>query len=309
MINKLLNKVLSLRINQLIQKNEYGVSLVNLPIFDLDEVCNDISTSKLVEVFIIGSRDDFSCYLDNITNANISFHYSVEEAEESRNNGNENIFRIIIIRRNDIQKMTSLEWFNKITMDVIYRLCCDYVKNNLSVNTFITSFLVALTKYDLKRLLNYEEVINFLDQMYSCETDKLQKYIDENLYKLYLCSDSHLSECSSVDAIKSRLKDNKKVINSISDLDKKERQNINNYASANPGNITPRLIIDFYKSKQKNILKNIDLEEAMQCLSAKKSSEPGPRQKYVKMSPTAFAAKLVFDNKDNNIKKLIDIVP
>ena len=51
----------------------------------------------------------------------IGFFYTVEEAEISRNTGDESVFRILIIKRQDIEKISSLRWFEEIDMTGTYK--------------------------------------------------------------------------------------------------------------------------------------------------------------------------------------------
>ena len=309
-MNDLLNIIISNKINKLVEDDEYGILVSNLPSINISKLCQNIDTTKKELCFyVIGADQQLIDELSLINIPRVSISFSVEEAENSRNDGDESKFRIIVLKRNDIQKVSSLEWFNKITMSDVYKLSCDFVDSHLiTTNAFIKAFLKALKSSDIKRILNFEDVIQFLDNMRKCNETELQNYIQNNITSLGLCSDEKIIEQIDSDKIKARLRDNKRILNIFGDLDKKERSQLNKYASDNPNDDTPKYILEYYQSKDKSILKQIDYEKALLCLKVSKSGPTTARTKEEKLSPTAFGAKLVFDDKINDISAHLDHV-
>ncbi len=310
MIN-LINNVLANSINELISADEYGVLISNLSRLDVLYLANELNhDKKKISFYLIGVDESEHANYEFIANDNISISFSVEDAENDRNNGDESIFRVIVIKGNDIQKTSSLEWFNKITLDDVYRLSCKYVYENLkTTNSFISSFISAIKSNDIKRVLNFEDTISFLEKLLNCNENELPTYIEKNLYLLGMCSDRNITVINSTEKIKSRLKDNKVLVNIISDLEKAERISLNRYANDNPSDDTPKLILEFYKRKDKNILAKIDFEKASLCFKkASSSGGSGKKPRYDKISPTAFGAKMVFDNQIDKIKNYLNTV-
>ncbi len=309
MIN-LINNVLANSINKLISADEYGVLISNLPRLDILYLANELNhDKKKISFYLIGVDESERANYESIANDNINISFSVEAAENDRNNGDESIFRVIVIKRNDIQKTSSLEWFNKITLDDVYRLSCKYVNENLkTTNSFIRFFISAIKSNDVKRVLNFEDAIVFLERLLNCNDNELPTYIEKNLYLLGMCSDRNLTVINSTEKIKSRLKENKTLVNTISDLEKAERISLNRYANDNPSDDTPKLILEFYKNKDKNLLARIDFEKASLCFKKVSSSGgSGKKPKYDKISPTAFGAKMVFDNQIDKIKDYLKV--
>lgn len=307
---KLLNKIVSNQINKMIDQDEYGILIANLPSLDVNELCEFINLDKKkISFFIIGAEDNLQNSILSKKKEKIDISFSVEEAEESRNSGDDSVFRIIVLKRNDIQKVSSLEWFNKITMSDLYKYCCQFVNDSMpSTNAFIKAFVNSLKQSDLKRVLNFEDVIDFLDGLYNANEKELQNYIVKNLYKLGFAYDNSITTIVDTTKLKQRLKDNKSLVNNIGDLDKNKRLAINKYAEENPLDDTPKFILDYYKFKNKNILSKIDYEKAILCL--KKSGKVGgaSRNKAEKYNPTAFASKIVFDDKINEISEMLSKV-
>ena len=97
MKNKLLTRVVTRLINEYADASEYGVSLITIPDFDYPQFAAELDTSRSVQLFFLGfskqQEQELTATLPN-RGANISYAYTVEEAEQSRNSGDENVFRI-----------------------------------------------------------------------------------------------------------------------------------------------------------------------------------------------------------------------
>ena len=94
-----------------------------------------------------------------------------------------------------------------------------------------------------------------------------------------------------------RIKRNHSIIERISNLEQTERQSITNYyAKASSNRDIPRLILGYYKSKNIELLKKMDLEDVESCLKAvkeKPNTPPKPR-KTPTIKPTAFCSSTRF---------------
>ena len=106
MSNKLLTKVLTAMVNEYAQPDNYGVSLITIPDFDYSEFAKGlISADRRIEIFFLGFSKEKSEELNNSLPSNderISYGFSVEEAETSRNSGDENIFRVFVINQHEV---------------------------------------------------------------------------------------------------------------------------------------------------------------------------------------------------------------
>lgn len=84
-------------------------------------------------------------------NDNINLYYTVEEAEISRNTGDESIFRILVIKRQDIEKISSLRWFEEIDMTETYKAICNYtIKHIKAKNSTIINLIKALKRKSIE---------------------------------------------------------------------------------------------------------------------------------------------------------------
>ena len=131
----LLTKVLIEQVNTKAASEEYGISIVNIPDFDYKAFVNGLSSSRHISIFFLGFSETQSksliAELPEKTEA-ISYAFTAEEAELSRNSGDESVFRILIIKRTEMEKISSLRWFPELTLEAIYKASCKYAKKKLA---------------------------------------------------------------------------------------------------------------------------------------------------------------------------------
>ena len=313
MSKALLTNVVVKLVNKYASSQEYGVSLVTIPDFDYSEFAKNIKSERKTEIFFLGfSKDvetDIRKTLDDLENVEYSFN--VEDAEESRNNGDESIFRVLIIKRAEIEKISSLRWFPEISLEKVYTQSCDYVKKALKdTNAVIESLIQALRSKPVRSLLSFERVLDYLELLVNSPSDELPDAVRNNYYKLGLLADkSIVSKNPDKNAFVARIKKNHSIVERISNLEQAERQSITNYyAKAAVDKNIPRLILNYYKTKNISLLKDMDLEDVESCLKAvKEKPETPPRKvKNPVIKPTAIAAQLVFDDQTDRIDELLD---
>lgn len=311
--NELLTGVLTELINKK-ASNEYGVALINIPDFDYAELVNKLTSKKTIEIFFLGFADsaeqELGCSLPK--NERVKYSFTVEAAEESRNSGDESIFRILIIKRADLQKLSSLRWFPEITLEDVYKKSCSYVRNKLSSsNTFIDSLLMALRNKQIRTLLSFERVIDYLQLLCSTPEEALTSAIKEGYYKLGLCADRNIdSNNPSKDELISRIKKNHKLVERISNLEQAERQSITSYYAKQSGDKSiASLILSFYKTKQLELLSKMELESVEECLKAAKkpraTANGSTGRAATKINPTALAAQLIFEDNQQQVAEAL----
>ena len=131
MSKHLLTDVITDLVNEYSNANEYGVSLITIPDFDYAQFAQGLSSHRKSELYFLGfsaeQKASLMASLPNLGEA-VKYSYTVEEAEISRNSGNEEIFRVLVIKRAEIEKISSLRWFPEITLEKVYTKSCDYVK-------------------------------------------------------------------------------------------------------------------------------------------------------------------------------------
>lgn len=314
MSKKLLTQVVATLINEYAAAKEYGVSLVTIPDFDYVRLAHELDTSRSVQLFFLGfSKQQEKELIDALPDKgdSVSYAFTVEQAEQSRNSGDENVFRILIIKRSEIEKVSSLRWFPEITLEKVYTKSCDIVKEELSeTNSVIDALIKALRCKPVRSILSFERVLSYLELLLKTEDKMLPSAIKENYYKLGLCADKSIdSKNPTKDDFVARIRRNHAIIEKIGNLEQAERQSITNYYSKdNVNKEMPRLILKYYKSRNIELLKLMDLDDVEKCLRAvkKSNSKHAPTKiKGSRVKPTALAAQLMFDNNSEQINDVL----
>lgn len=308
----LLTDVVVNLVNRYASLQEYGVSVVNVPDFNYAEFVSKLSDKKKVAIFFLGFSDEGTSKLNDSLpiKQGVSYSFSVEDAEVSRNTGDESVFRILIIKRAELEKISSLRWFPEIGLEKVYIQSCDYVKKELkNTNSIIEALIQALRCKPIRSLLSFERVLDYLEILVSTPADKLPDAVRENYYKLGLLADkSIVSKNPGKDDFVARIKRNHAILERISNLEQAERQSITNYyAKASTNKDIPRLILSYYKTKNVELLREMDIEEVESCLKAVKERPDNPkRPKTPVVKPTALAAQIVFDGNTDKIDNVLE---
>ena len=101
MAARLLTQVVTRIVNNKEKAGAYGVSILNLPHFDYAEFVRKLKGDKGKQVFFLGFTYEDENSLKGLLPIieNVSYSFSIEDAEESRNSGNEDIFRVLVIKQ------------------------------------------------------------------------------------------------------------------------------------------------------------------------------------------------------------------
>lgn len=313
MTGDLLTNVIVETISKYAASKEYGISLVNIPHFDYVEMAKKIKSEKKMEIFFLGFDEKiiYELHSNLPEKDDVKYSFSIEEAEESRNNGDENVFRILIIKRTELEKISSLRWFPEVSLESVYTKCCDYVKKELrDTNTVIEALLQALRCKTVRGILSFERVIDYLQILMTASSDTLPNDIRENFYKLGLLSDKDVvSNRPDKASFVNRIKRNHQVVERISNLEQAERQSITNYYAKKSANTEiPGLILNYYKTKDIELLKKMELEKVEECLKAvkEKKTKNAKTPKIPTVKSTALAAQLVFEGDTDKVETAIE---
>lgn len=312
MQNDLLTQVLTDLVSKKESANEYGVSILNIPEFDYADFVNNLAPSRGVEFFFLGfSSDSEKKMLKQLPNkGDFTYSFSIEQAEESRNSGDESHFRIFVIRRAEIEKLSSLRWFPEITVDMVYNQSCDYVLSELKdTNSVIDALIKGLKRKAVRNVLGFERVIDYLNCLLHANPDELTTVIKSDFYKLGLVNDKNIDQGNpSTDEIVSRIKHNHEIVEKIGNLEQAERQSITNYYASGTGDRKiPRLILQYYSKKNAELLGKMELTQVEDCLKVakKKPDKPKPQKKTTTAKPTALASQLIFDDNPQQIDEVL----
>lgn len=312
MQNDLLTQVITNLVNKKESANEYGVSILNIPEFDYVDFVNNLSPSRNVEIFFLGFSKESEEELINQLPSKDKFVYSfsIEQAEESRNSGDESSFRIFVIRRAEIEKLSSLRWFPEITVDMVYNQSCDYALTKLKdTNAVIEALIKGLKRKAVRNILGFERVMDYLNCLTKANPDELIATIKFDFYKLGLLRDKSIDQGNpSTDEIVSRIKHNHEIVEKIGNLEQAERQSITNYYASGTGDKKiPRLILQYYSKKNAELLGKMDLSQVEECLKAakKKPDKPKTPKKSTTAKPTALASQLIFEDNPQQIEDIL----
>lgn len=315
MNNDILTNVVTDLVNKYAVSQEYGISLVNIPDYNYNSFISKLTNKKKIEVFFLGFSNTYEEALKESLPcvSHVNYSFSVEDAEASRNSGDENIFRVLILKRIELEKISSLRWFPEVGLETVYTKSCDYIKRELkNSNVVIEALIQALRCKPIRSLLSFERVIDYLEILFLASESLSPEIIKNNFYKLGLLSDRNITNNNpEKNDFVNRIKRNHAVVERISNLEQKERQSITNYyAKSTIDNNVPKLILSYYKTKNIEILKSLDLEEVEACLKAVKErpiKPPKPNRKS-EVEPTEFAIDLVFDEKTDIIDDILNTI-
>lgn len=285
------------------QGNGFGVSIVNLPDIDVELFLDRVQKYRRLELFFLGCeaqkitsiRDAVSPY------EGINVFFSVEEAEDSRNLGAENVFRIHFIKNTEMEKLSSLRWYDEIDMESVYKKCCRLTAARLAQTNDTTSNLLhALARRDVRASLNFEHVLDYLESLINATGAELPHRISSELYRLGLLSDAGFGVGSpDIDQLRESIKKNHGVVRRLASLEQKERQNIANYLSQNPDKQVVRLILDYYQRPRLELLKKMELSDIENCLKTAVSPvRPSGQPRRHGHRPTAAASEMIFDGQE-----------
>lgn len=186
MAAKLLTQVVTRIVNNKEKAGAYGVSILNLPHFEYAEFVQNLKGDKGKQVFFLGFTYEDENSLKGILPIieNVSYSFSIEDAEESRNSGNEDIFRVLVIKRAEIEKLSSLRWFHEVTVDMVYNQSCQYVLDELKeTNSVINSLIHALKRKSIRDVLGFERVLEYLQELMYAPLEDLPNRIKDSYYK------------------------------------------------------------------------------------------------------------------------------
>lgn len=314
-MQELLTRVIIQEVMEREKADSFGVSIVNLPELNFVQLAQNVKQVKQIEFYFLGFQDEQLNRLQPMLPVieGISYFYTVEDAENSRNTGAENVFRIHIIKNQELEKISSLRWYDAIGMDRVYKDSCKYVGNHLpQSNETITNLLRALKRQDIRGLLNFERVLCYLEALLNTPCQHLPQAVSENLYMLGLLSNEGFGVgAPTVDSLRAEIKRNHALTRRIGSLEQKERQNITNYASEHPEDGLTRLILKYYRTKDIELLREMNVDAVEKCLrnaASPSGKQPRREPKGATLNATTAAAQLIFDKAMNQIGEIINKV-
>lgn len=319
MIN-LLTESISQLVNEKSEQNEYGVSIINLPDFDYALLAEHLSCSRQVELYFLGFTYERSSQIEKTISKRdgLQLFFNVEKAEESRNTGDENTFRVLVVKRQETEKLSSLRWFPEITLESVYTKSCkialDKLKNS---NKVINDLITAIKRKAVRDILGFERVVEYLDCLVSSTPETLPTVMKAKYYCLGLFSDKDIDQgTSSIDNFVKSIRANHNLVERICNLEQSERQSLVNYAANNTDDANRQItqsILKYYRTKDIRLLSGMERSSVENCLKAAKSkptdsTTPKPKKKSSKVNSTTAASQLIFEDDIEAISDILESV-
>lgn len=311
MANILTEVITSIANERIQQTNRFGMSIVNLPEIYIQYFVENIIIRSRVELFFLGYGKEKNKEIEDTIKFKdgINMFFTVEEAEDSRNAGKDDVFRIHFIKNSELEKISSLKWYEPINVDLVYKRCCKYAQKKLAgSNETIKALLQVLGRQDIRAILNFERVLEYLNSLLDTAASDLPTEVEQQIYRLgLLMNPGFCTGNQGFDKIKDSIKQNYDTVRRISTLEKKDRQNIAVYSSKNPDNETVRLILEYYSTPSIALLKKMALSNVQECLKAVANSGKTPlKKKKTGNNPVSAAASLMFEEKDELLEKFVE---
>lgn len=310
MTNILSDVLVNIANEKIRQENGYGISIINLPEIDFKYFVCSLDDTANIEIYFLGYGKEKEEELKETIacTEGIALYFTVEEAEKSRNKGLEGVFRIHFIKSSELEKISSLKWYETIDVDLVYKYSCEYVKKSLvGNNETIKELLRALARKDIRELLNFERVLEYLNCLLEANSEDLPAVVEKQIYRLGLLMDSGFCTGNpGLARIKGSIKHNYDVVRRISTLEKKDRQNIATYSARHPDDGTVRLILEYYNTPSLRLLKKMELKDVEACLKAASKTNQHKKSKKLGRTPVSIASEIMFEEKDELIDKFIE---
>lgn len=312
----------------------YGVILRDLPrysysnfikILELRVEEQELAAPK---VFFVGFNEEETEMLQSELSNQLTFlqlSYSVEEAEDSRNDGIENSTRIVIVKRS-VPKLSSLRWYEQVSTEEIYnQLCVNAERQFGLINESLRNMWKALKSKRIMEIISLERLIDYYQYLTLNDEDIPNSSVNQ-LFRLGLLIDESIFVKSKLDAIRERLIDNSRLVSRISNLNKEDRRVIQLNPESDKFYSTRSNILQYYSLRDVFVLGNMKYNEVREFLSKVKNDKNRRkdivdtdediedldnsvgRTRKMPESPESTAVDLIITHDTDKVKGLLDEV-
>lgn len=327
-----LSDILASIASRKILNESYGIILKDLPRFsylhfleylEMRMIEKDLTVPN---VFFVGfSPEEMRALRIDITEGSctIPCYYSVEEAEEFRNDRNVEGTRIVIVKRT-VPKLSSLQWYEAITAKEIYKeLCLTAEKQFGGINDSLKNMWKALNSKRIMEIISLERIIDYYQHL-TLHDENITSDSIEHLYRLGLLVDDSLFAKSSVEYLRNRLIENASLVSRISNLNNnnEDRKALQSNPDSNIFHTTRSNILKFYSARDIAVLGKMKYHEVSDLLSRIKNQTlikrpqedlmPGVkesennRKKSKTKSPESKAVDLILEHDTERVKGLLE---
>ncbi|WHY20112.1 FtsK/SpoIIIE domain-containing protein [Paenibacillus sp. G2S3] len=326
-----LSDILASIVSKKVLNESYGVLLKDLPSFSythfLESLELKIREYSLTQpnIFFVGfSNDEINELKASIAKqlCLLPLYYSVEEAEDFRNNGDETGTRIVIVKRMT-PKLSSLQWYEMISADVIYKEICKSAEKQIGgINDYLKNIWRALDFKKMRDIISLERLIDYYQQLI-IDDDDIPKQSIEQLFRLGLLIDDSLFINSSIDAIRKRIINNWNLVSRIGNLnsDKEDMRILqSNFDSEKYYSIRAN-VLKFYGTRELSVLRKMKYQEVLELFSRVKKDKIKKKKgnniedydsneniftKKKPDSPEAAAVNLLLEHETEKVQEIIE---
>lgn len=317
----LIAKTISDEIIKKLKNDSHGIILMNLPDYDyayLVECIQNFNSSPIF--FFVGFSDEELNDLKHSMSKNMypgNLFYSVEEAEKYRHDKSISGTRIVIVKRH-VAKLSSLLWYEQITAIELYKqLCFEAQKEFEGTNAVITGLWKVISTKQIREILSFEQIINYFEHL-KTHKDNITNEITAAMYLIGLLPDRNLLDSNKNEEIRKKLLNNYFVVQRLRVLDKGDLRVLQ---SIDDNLNFQEKILSFYKSRDNELLKNLDLHTVTAILnSVNKNKKNKPKKNDNESIPSGDNAQqnsgrikndstgvnLILENNEEAIEQLIN---
>ncbi|PYI51475.1 FtsK/SpoIIIE domain-containing protein [Paenibacillus flagellatus] len=329
-----LSDILAAIVSKRVFNESYGILLKDLPKYSYSKFINMLELRvreqdlAMPKVFFVGFTD---VELDELRLelsgqlTYLSLYYSVEEAEDFRNDGDVNSTRIVIVKR-AVPKLSSLRWYEQITAEEIYKeLCVNAEKQLGGINESLRNMWKSLNSKRIMDRISLERLIDYYQHL-TLNDEDIPRDSVEQLFRLGLLIDDSVFVKSNIDSIRQRLIENSRIVSRISNLNKEDRKAIQSNPESDKFHSTRSNILRYYSTRDVSVLGKMKYSEVQELLS-KVKNEKTNKKKPVDVdddiedsdtdsisgksrkksdSPESTAVDLIIEHDTDKVKGLLD---
>lgn len=328
-----LSDILAAIVSKRVLNESYGILLRDLPKYSYSKFIHMLELRvrelnlAMPNVFFVGFTDVELDELRLELSGQLTFlslHFSVEEAEDSRNDGDVNSTRIVIVKR-AVPKLSSLRWYEQITAEEIYKeLCVNAEKQLGGINESLRSMWKSLNSKRIMDIISLERLIDYY-QYLTLNDEDIPRDSVEHLFRLGLLIDDSVFVKSNIDSIRQRLIENSRMVSRISNLNKEDRKAIQSNPESDKFHNTRSNILLYYSTRDVSVLGKMKYSEVQEFLSKvknEKTNKPKPvdvdddtedpannsgkSSRKKSDSPESTAVDLIIEHDTDKVKGLLD---
>ncbi|MCK1994908.1 hypothetical protein GW626_01490 [Peribacillus muralis] len=325
-----LSDILASLVSKKILNESYGILLKDLPKFSYQHFLEYLEM-RIIEngltspnVFFVGfSKEELKDLHKEIDYpfCKIQLHYSVEKAEDFRNDRDVEGMRIVIVKR-AVPKLSSLHWYELITAHAIYKELCITAEKHLGgINDSLKIIWKSLNSKEIMGIISLERIIDYYQQL-TLNDENITSDAVNHLYRLGLLVDESLFVKNNVESLRQRLIENSKLVSRISNLNnnKEDRKALQSNPDSEIYHSTRSNILKFYSTRDISVLGQMKYHEVLKLLSKIKKDQfknkkplegmileiEDTRNKRKVTSSDAKAVDLILENDTERVKGLLE---